>query len=195
MQCASRAFFPTRLLPCTKHSHGRHSPRFACLLFLFTLARIACLLHICVKKSRSITLFGPRPNNKPRVLKITVTHAVCTWRCWTLPLLRFERKRMQLVYKFTLLNKILRNHVLSEHMQWDYTPFNVKINRLTSISSNEITKLSYLQVFAFDIQLFELNFYSLVSERWRSGAQLTWPSPAQMVVESRSTDFPVEWIR
>ena len=33
-------------------SHGRHSPRFACLLALFTLARIACLLHICVKTSR-----------------------------------------------------------------------------------------------------------------------------------------------
>ena len=93
------------------------------------------------KQAVSITLFGPRPNNKPRVLKITVTHAVCTWRCWTLPLLRFERKRMQFVYEFTLLNKILRNHLLSEHMQWDYTPLNVKINRLTSISSNEITKL------------------------------------------------------
>ena len=33
-------------------SHGRHSPRFACLLALFTLARIACLLHFCVKTSR-----------------------------------------------------------------------------------------------------------------------------------------------
>ena len=31
------------------------------------------------------------------VLKRTVTHAVCTWRCWTLPSLRFERERMQLV--------------------------------------------------------------------------------------------------
>ena len=41
----------------------------------------------------------------------------------------------------------------------------------------------YLQVSAFDIQLFELNFYPLVSERWRSWAQLTWPTPAQMVVE------------
>ena len=52
MPCASRAFFPTCLLPCTRRSHGRHSPRFACLLALFTLARIACLLHICVKTSR-----------------------------------------------------------------------------------------------------------------------------------------------
>ena len=50
--CASRAFFPTCLLPCTRRSHGRHSPRFVCLLALFTLARIACLLHICVKTSR-----------------------------------------------------------------------------------------------------------------------------------------------
>ena len=31
----------------------------------------------------------------------------------------------------------------------------------------------YLQVSAFDIQLFELNFYPLVSDRWRSLAQLT----------------------
>ena len=40
---ASRAFFPTCLLPCTRRSHGRHSPRFACLLALFTLAPIALL--------------------------------------------------------------------------------------------------------------------------------------------------------
>ena len=32
--------------------HGRHWPRFACLLALFTLASIACLLHFCVKTSR-----------------------------------------------------------------------------------------------------------------------------------------------
>ena len=31
----------------------------------------------------------------------------------------------------------------------------------------------YLQVSAFDIQLFELNFYPLVSDRWRSWVQLT----------------------
>ena len=40
---AGRAFFPTCLLPCTRRSHGRHSPRFACLLTLFTLARIDCV--------------------------------------------------------------------------------------------------------------------------------------------------------
>ena len=33
-------------------SHGRHSHRLACLLASFTLARIACLLHFCVKTSR-----------------------------------------------------------------------------------------------------------------------------------------------
>ena len=33
------------------HSHGRHSPCFTCLLALFMLARIACLLHFCVKTS------------------------------------------------------------------------------------------------------------------------------------------------
>ena len=35
----------------------------------------------------------------------------------------------------------------------------------------------YLQVSAFDIQLFELNFSPLVSDRWRSLAQLTWITP------------------
>ena len=29
-----------------------------------------------------------------------------TWRCWSDPLVRFERERMQLVYEFILLNKI-----------------------------------------------------------------------------------------
>ena len=41
----------------------------------------------------------------------------------------------------------------------------------------------YLQVSAFDIQLFDFDFYPLVSDRLRSWAQLTWPTPAQMVVE------------
>ena len=77
----------------------------------------------------------------PRVLKITVTHAVCTRRCWTLSLLRFERERMQLVYEFILLNKISRNRLLSEHMQLNYASFNVKSNRLTSISFNKIIKV------------------------------------------------------
>ena len=42
----------------------------------------------------------------------------------------------------------------------------------------------YLQVSTFDNQVFELNFYPLVSDLWRSLAQLTWPTPAKMVVES-----------
>ena len=45
---ASRAFFPTCLLPCTRCSHGRHSLR---LLAWFTLARIACLLQLSIKTS------------------------------------------------------------------------------------------------------------------------------------------------
>ena len=61
----------------------------------------------------------------PRVLKITVTNAVCAWRGWTLPLLRFECERMQLVYEIILLNTILRNHLLSENLQWNYGSFNV----------------------------------------------------------------------
>ena len=77
----------------------------------------------------------------PRVLEKTVAHAVSTWRCWTLPLLQFDHERMQLVYEFLFLKKILRNHLFSEHMQWNYASFNVKIKRLTSISSNKIIKL------------------------------------------------------
>ena len=77
----------------------------------------------------------------PRVLKITVRHPVCTWRCCTLPLLSFERERMQLVYEFILLNKILRNRLLSEHLQWNYASFNVKSNRLTSISFNKFIRV------------------------------------------------------
>ena len=33
------------------------------------------------------------------------------------PFLHFERERIQLVYEFILLNKILRNRLFSEHMQ------------------------------------------------------------------------------
>ena len=56
----------------------------------------------------------------PRVLKITVTNTVCTWRCWTLPLLRFERQRMQPCLRHHLLNKILKSDLLSENRQWNY---------------------------------------------------------------------------
>ena len=59
-----------------------------------------------------------------------VTHAVCTWRCWTLPFLRFERERMQRV-----------NEIIYEHLQWNFASFNIKINWLTSISSDEIDRL------------------------------------------------------
>ena len=49
---AARGSEDTRVWYCTRRSHDRHSPRFACLLALFTLARIARLLPICVKTSR-----------------------------------------------------------------------------------------------------------------------------------------------
>ena len=39
------------------------------------------------------------------------------------------------------VNSILRNTLLSEHMQRDYASFSVKSNRLTSISSNKNIKL------------------------------------------------------
>ena len=63
----------------------------------------------------------------PRILKITVTNTVCTWRCWTLPLIRFERQRMQPCLRDHLLNKILKNDLLSENRQWNYTSFNVTL--------------------------------------------------------------------
>ena len=37
---------------------------------------------------------------------------------------------MQLVYEVILLSKILRNHLLSENMQWNYASFNVTLNYL-----------------------------------------------------------------
>ena len=37
---------------------------------------------------------------------------------------------MQLVYEVILLNKILRNHLLSENMQWNYASINVTLNYL-----------------------------------------------------------------
>ena len=40
-------------------------------------------------------------------------------------LLHFECERMQLVYEIILLNMILRNHLLSENLQWNYGSFNV----------------------------------------------------------------------
>ena len=52
----------------------------------------------------------------------------CTWRCWTLPLLLFDRERMHLVYQVIFLNKILRNHLLSENMQWNYASSSVILN-------------------------------------------------------------------
>ena len=95
-------------------------------------------LHV---KALEFASFVVRVWVNPRVSKITVTHAVYTWRCWTLPLLRLEREKMHFVYEIVLLNKISRNHFLSEPLQWNYASFNVKRNRPTSISSNKIVKL------------------------------------------------------
>ena len=53
-----------RICSVEGRSHDRHSPRFACILALFTLAHIACLLHICDKiKKFALLYLGPRPNN------------------------------------------------------------------------------------------------------------------------------------
>ena len=38
---------------------------------------------------------------------------------------------------YCFLSKILRNHLLSEHMQWNYASFNVTRNRLMSTSSQK----------------------------------------------------------
>ena len=89
------------------------------LACFFTVGVRVPLKKSCWKGSREFRV-PPRDAGaiNPRVLKITVTHAVCPWRCWTLPLLRFERDRIQLVHEIILLNKILRNHHLSEHLRW-----------------------------------------------------------------------------
>ena len=39
----------------------------------------------------------------------------------------FERERMQPVYEIILLDKILRNHVLSEKLQWNDASFNATL--------------------------------------------------------------------
>ena len=55
-----------------------NSPRLACLLTLFTLARIACPLHICDKINKFALLYlGPRPNNK--LLGIFITLVYVQW--------------------------------------------------------------------------------------------------------------------
>ena len=41
---------------------------------------------------------------------------------------QFDRERMQLVYEVILLDKILKIHLLSENMQWNYASFNVTLN-------------------------------------------------------------------
>ena len=73
-------------------------------------------------------------------LIIIVTHAVCTWRCWSLPLSQFEQKNATCL-QVHFDQPILRNHLFSEHMWWNYASCNVKSNRLTSIFSNKIIKL------------------------------------------------------
>ena len=63
----------------------------------------------------------------PRVLRIERSLHV---KCWTLPLLQFNHERMQLVYKVSWLDNILRNHLLSDNMQWNYASFNVSLTYL-----------------------------------------------------------------
>ena len=48
--------------------------------------------------------------------------AVCMWRT---------------IKGYCFLSKILRNHLLSEHMQWNYASFNVTSKRLMSTSSKK----------------------------------------------------------
>ena len=53
---------------------------------------------------------------------------------------------MQIVYEVILLNKILRNHLLSENMQWNYASFNVTLNYLM----HEIMEFCVTSSLAFD---------------------------------------------
>ena len=68
-------------------------------------------------------------------------HAVCTWKLWNLPLSWFVYERIRLNLKIErglhvkmldsmLFNKILRNHLLSENMLWNYASFNVSLTYL-----------------------------------------------------------------
>ena len=68
-------------------------------------------------------------------------------RRWTLPLKRFDRERMQIVWGAILLNKILRNHLFTdlcnEIMHHSMSPL-ISIYKLTDLSdlSNLIGSLS-----------------------------------------------------
>ena len=133
------------------------------------------ILHVC--ESIRLNLLNPR------VLKLTVTHAVCKWRCCNLPVLRFERERMQLVYEIVLFNKILRNHLLSEHQQWNYALLKVKIKMLTSVSSNKIIKLQKYFICGHSshvIPLIETISFFLMHDHdrylWSGGVALTCSS-------------------
>ena len=46
---------------------------------------------------------------------------------------------MQLVDEIILLNKILKNHLLSEHLEWNYASFNIKISRQHQLVSIKLS--------------------------------------------------------
>ena len=77
----------------------------------------------------------------PRVLKITVTYAVCTWRCWTLPLWWFEREKKKRCLRYRFAQEDFKKSPPFRTSAKKLRIIHSKINRLTSISSHKTIKL------------------------------------------------------
>ena len=122
------------LFPSPDHHWARFARRFFFQFSLFALSPL-----------RSLVPGYTWSNLEPKRFKRTVAHAVCTGRCWTLPRFTFRTWKNATCYCFSI--KILRNHLLSEHMQWNYASFNVKSNSLTSNCRNASYVATYRMSF------------------------------------------------
>ena len=132
------------------------------------------------------------------------------WRCWTLPILRFDRETMQLVYDVILLNKILRNHFLSENMQWNYASFNVSLVYLmhnimeffvtSSLTESKSTVLRR-RLFSNE-KIYLVKMYLLYTKSWASIADMfavrylwvVWEDKCCVVTQRAASDIRVAWL-
>ena len=106
--------------------------------FLFCF--IGFSLYVVVELANSINA-SPPVNTWSGPYCELYCHAVCTWKLWNLPLSWFVYERIRLNLKIErglhvktldsmLFTKILRNHLLSENMHWNYASFNVSLTYL-----------------------------------------------------------------
>ena len=66
-------------------------------------------------------------------LKITVTHGVCTWKCWSLSLSQFEQKNATCLEVHFDQQDFKKSPFFGTYAMKLCAPFDVKSNRLTSI--------------------------------------------------------------